>query len=98
MVIEAALKELEHAAHPVAKIVHNDANCKTLVLAFKKGMKLKEHKTNTPTTLLVLEGELIYSAGEEDIILKKFNQLGIPIGLLHAVEANEDSVCLLIQG
>ncbi|KAB2916480.1 MAG: hypothetical protein F9K23_07705 [Bacteroidetes bacterium] len=98
MVIEAALKELEHATHPVAKIVHNDANCKTLVLAFKKGMKLKEHKTNTPTTLLVLEGEITYSVAEENITLKKFSQLGIPVGLLHAVEANEDSVCLLIQG
>lgn len=98
MVIEAALNELEHATHPVAKVVHNDANCKTLVLAFKKGMKLKEHKTDKPTTLLVLEGEIIYSAGGEEVFLKKFNQIGIPVGLLHAVEAIEDSVCLLIQG
>ena len=61
-------------------------------------MMLKEHKTSVPTTLLVLEGEIEYSIGEEKITLKKYNQTGIPIGLLHAVEAKEDSVCLLIQG
>lgn len=98
MVITAALQELENATHPVAKIIHNDANCKTLVLVFKKGMVLKEHKTNVPTTLLVMDGEIEYSAGQETITLKKHNQTGIPIGLLHAVEAKEDSVCLLIQG
>lgn len=98
MVIKSALEELEQAGHPVAKIVHSDANCKTLVIAFKKGMALKEHKTNVPTTLLVIDGEIDYLAGQEKITLKKYNQTGIPIGLLHAVEAKEDSVCLLIQG
>ena len=98
MVIKSALQELEKATHPVAKIIHNDANCKTLVLAFKKGMVLKEHKTNVPTTLLVMDGEIEYRVGEEKITLKKYNQTGIPIGMLHAVEAKEDSVCLLIQG
>ena len=98
MVITSALQELEKATHPIAKIIHNDANCKTLVLVFKKGMVLKEHKTNVPTTLLVMDGEIEYSIGEEKITLKKYNQTGIPIGLLHAVVAKEDSVCLLIQG
>lgn len=98
MVIKSALQELENATHPIVKIIHSDAHCKTLVLAFKKGMVLKEHKTNVPTTLLVMDGEIEYRIGEEKITLKKYNQTGIPIGLLHAVEAKEDSVCLLIQG
>lgn len=97
MVITAALEELEKANHPIAKIIHKDANCKTLVLAFKKGMTLKEHKANLPTTLLCIDGEVEYKTEHENITLSKYNQTGIPIGLLHEVEAKQDSVCLLIQ-
>jgi quercetin dioxygenase-like cupin family protein len=98
MVIKSALDELKQSAHPVAKIIHHHADCNTLVLAFKKGMVLKEHKTDRPTTLLVIDGEINYSVGEESINLEKFNQIGIPVGLLHAIEATEDAICLLIQG
>lgn len=98
MVIKSALHDLENSNHPIARIVHGDKSCKTIVLAFKKGMTLKEHKTNEPTTLLVLDGEIQYRAGDEEITLRKYNQTGIAPGLLHAVEAIEDSVCLLIQG
>jgi quercetin dioxygenase-like cupin family protein len=98
MVIRAALEELQNSNRPVAKIIHSDANCNTLVLVFKKGMTLKEHKTSVPTTLLVMNGEIEYSTGNEAITLNKYGQLGIPVGLLHAVEAKQDSVCLLIQG
>ena len=98
MVIKAALEELENSNQPIAKIIHNDANCKTLVLAFKKGMTLKEHKTNVPTTLLCIDGEVEYKTEHDNISLRKYNQTGISVGLLHEVEAKEDSVCLLIQG
>ncbi len=98
MVIKAALTELENANHPIAKVIHNGGNCKTLAIVFKKGMVLKEHKTNIAATLIVVDGEVLYKVGKAETILKKFNQTGIPVGVLHAVEAKEDSVCLLIQG
>jgi len=47
----------------------------------------------------VVDGEVLYKVGEAETILKKFNQTGIPVGVLHAVEAKKDAVCLLlIQG
>ncbi len=98
MVIKAALEELENSKHPIAKIMHNNSGCKMLTIVFKKGMVLKEHKTNTSATLVVVEGEVEYRTDKESITLKKYNQTGITVGLLHEVEAKEDSVCLLIQG
>lgn len=98
MVIKAALEELENSKHPIAKIMHNNGDCKTLTIVFKKGMVLKEHKTNTPATLVAIEGEVVYRTNKESITLKKFNQTAISVGLLHEVEAKEDSVCLLIKG
>ncbi len=98
MVIKTALEELENSKHPIAKIMHNNGDCKTLAIVFRKGMVLKEHKTNTPATLVVVEGEVEYRTAKESIILKKFNQTGITVGLLHEVEAKADCVCLLIKG
>lgn len=98
MVIKAALEELENSKHPIAKIMHTNGDCKTLVIVFKKGMMLKEHKTNTPATLVVIEGEVEYRTVKESVTLKKYNQTGITVGLLHEVEAKADSICLLIKG
>lgn len=98
MVIRTALEDLKKSDHPLARIIHHDKGCKTVALVFKKGMTLKEHKTNEPSTLLVLDGEIHYRAGDEEIILRKYNQTGIAPGVLHEVTASEDSVCLLIQG
>ena len=54
------LQKLENAANPVAQVVQNTSCSKVLVIAFKKGMILKEHKTDVSAKLLVIKGNLIY--------------------------------------
>lgn len=99
MVINEILAELEHqnSEHPTIKILKKGEGYKIIVIGFKKGMILKEHSTPIPAKLLVIEGKVNYKEADKNLILDKFNEYEIPINVIHAVEALEDSICLLIQ-
>jgi quercetin dioxygenase-like cupin family protein len=98
MTIKEVLEQLQTATHPIAKVLHKGENCKVLIIGFKKGMKLKEHKAHLQSKLTVISGTVIYKQGEQESELKKFDEKDIPINITHAVEALEDSLCLLTQG
>ena len=98
MIIKEILSELETKDHPVAKALYKKEGFKVLVLAFNKGMILKEHKAHVPTKLVVLEGSVKYRSETTEIELGKYDEFEIPINELHAVNALADSVCMLIQG
>jgi quercetin dioxygenase-like cupin family protein len=97
MIIKEVLTQLESAAGPVVKVLQRGEQGKVIVLGFKSGMVLKEHKTPITTKLVVIDGSVIYRTGEEETVISKFDELDIPVNVPHAVEALEDSVCLLIQ-
>ncbi|GLU54373.1 hypothetical protein [Dyadobacter frigoris] len=98
VIIKNVLNLLETATIPVVKIIQSNENFKAILIALKKGMVLKEHKTTFPTRLLVMEGSVVYKTDITGIFLHKHDDLEIPVHLLHSLEANEDSLCLLIQG
>lgn len=98
MTIKEAIAELELKRDPVAKLMHKGIAFKVIVLAFKKGMILKEHKTSVPTKLTVMNGKVNYIGASWNKIIDKYDELDIPLEEIHAVEALEDSLCLLIQG
>ena len=98
MIIKEILSELEMKDHPVAKALFINEGFKVLVLAFKKGMVLKEHIAHVPTKLVILEGKVIYKSEAIEIELEKYDEFEIPVNDLHAVNATEDAVCMLIQG
>ncbi|MGN6641277.1 MAG: hypothetical protein ACTHJ8_20370 [Mucilaginibacter sp.] len=98
MIIKEVLTQLENSAIPVVRVLKTYTAGKTLALGFKKGMVLTEHKTAIPAKLVVVEGTVIYKQEGKSIELDKFSDLDIPVGVPHAVEAQEDSVCLLILG
>ena len=98
MIIKDILAELETKDHPVAKALYKAEGFKVLVLAFKKGMILKEHKAHVPTKLVVLEGKVMYKSEADEFILDKHDEFEIPVNDLHLVDALEDSLCMLIQG
>lgn len=97
MIIQDVLSQLEDAAGPVVKVLQRTDNIKVIALGFKKGMILKEHKTGVTTKLLIMDGCVIYKKAEASVVMDKYDDLDIPINVLHSVEALEDSVCLLIQ-
>ena len=59
------LKQMEGTEHPAAKAFHYGDNFKVLIFGYKKGMKIKDHKTKHPIKLLVLEGDVIYTQKKE---------------------------------
>ena len=92
------LQKLENAVNPVAQVVQNTSCSKVMVIAFKKGMILKEHKTDVPAKLLVIKGNVIYKEENQQNELFLYDEQEIPVAVLHSVEALEDSLCLLFKG
>ncbi|HRG33718.1 MAG: hypothetical protein JNK69_00490 [Saprospiraceae bacterium] len=96
--LDSILEELNHATNPIAKVILQGKACKVLVLAMKKGMKLKEHTAKMPSDLLILYGSVQYMANDEIIKLKTLEHVSIPVGLKHELYAAEsDCVCILSQ-
>ena len=98
MIIKEILADLETKDHPVAKALYKKDGFKVLMLAFKEGMILKEHKAHIPTKLVVLEGSVKYISETTEIELGKYDEFDIPVNDLHAVSALENSLCMLLQG
>lgn len=98
MLIKDILTELETATHPLAKALHKGEHFKILVIGFKNGMVLKEHKAHMPSKLTVMDGTVEYRQGEEIVVLNKYDSFDIPVEEVHSVWAKEDSLCLLTQG
>ena len=98
MIIKEILTELETKEHPVAKALFKKEGFKVLVIAFKKGMILKEHKAHVPTKLVVLEGKIIYISDTNETELNMYDEFDIPVNEMHAVHAKNDALCILVQG
>lgn len=96
--IKSLLQKLESAEHPVAHVLHHNAHFKVLIMAFNKGMTLKDHTAKVPTKLTVLEGCVEYREDEKKVPLEKYETIEIPVMVTHAVYAKENSICLLTQG
>ncbi|MFV8342310.1 hypothetical protein [Flavobacterium sp. XS2P39] len=92
------LEKLENAVNPVVQVVQNTSCSKVIVIAFKKGMVLKEHKTDVTAKLLVIKGNVIYKEESQHTELFLYDEKDIPVTVLHSVEAIEDSLCLLFKG
>lgn len=98
MTVKEIKEQLKTSDKPVAKSFHIGDKFKVLLFGFKKGMKLEDHQAKHPTKLLVLEGDVIYHKGREDIRLKQFDEVDIPANVTHSVGALKESIILLTQG
>ena len=98
MTIKDIKLKLKTSNNPVAKSLHQGLGFKTLVIGFKKGMILKEHKAHIKSKLTVLEGAVIYKEEHQIIELEQYDEVEIPIEITHSVEAKEDSLCIVTQG
>ncbi|WP_162418789.1 cupin domain-containing protein [Cyclobacterium roseum] len=98
MTIKEIKAELKTATHPIAKSLHHGTGFKVLIMGFRKGMILQEHKAHTPSKLTVLEGTVIYKEENRVIELRQYDEVEIPLEITHSVEAMEDSLCILSQG
>ncbi|GGD34650.1 hypothetical protein [Flavobacterium orientale] len=98
MTIKQIKEKLKTATNPIAQSLHSGTGFNVLLLGFNKGMVLKEHKTRTRAKLTVLEGLVFYREGNRVVELQQYDEMDIPVDVIHAVEAAEDSLCLLTKG
>lgn len=98
MTIKEIKEDLKSATNPVAKSLHHGLGFKVLLMGFKKGMILKEHKAHIQSKLTVLEGAVIYKEENRIVTLMQYDEVEIPVEITHSVEAIEDSLCILSQG
>lgn len=98
MTIKEIKEELKASNHPIAKSLHHGKGFKVLIIGFKKGMILKDHKAHIQSKLTVLEGGVIYKEEDRVVELMQYDEVEIPIEITHSVEAIEDSLCILTQG
>ena len=96
--ITKIISDLKTASHPIARALHKGEHFKVLMLGFNKGMLLKDHKAHITSKLTVLYGSVIYKKGNKEIKLLQYDEVEIPIEIIHSVEAIEDSLCILTQG
>ncbi|WP_394972759.1 cupin domain-containing protein [uncultured Croceitalea sp.] len=97
MIIKQIKEELKSAKNPIAKSLHHNATFRVLVLGFRKGMVMKSHTAKWPSKLTVLEGSVTYQEEKGNTVLNQYDEFEIPVGVVHSVEANKDSLCLLTQ-
>lgn len=98
MIVEEVSAQLETALNPIIKVLKKGEGFKVIVIGFKKEAILKEHQTPINAKLLVIKGSVTYKEADREIKLKQFQDLEIPVNVKHSLQADENSICLLIQG
>jgi len=97
MTLKEIKTELNEASNPIAKSLHHNDSFRVLVLGFKKGMVMKDHKAKWNSKLTVLEGSVTYNNAGSTTLLEQYDEYEIPVEEIHSVTAILDSICLLTQ-
>ena len=89
-------KDLDfHENKPVLKILMETRSSKEIRIVFKKGVELKEHKTNSPILVQVFEGSISFSVENEVLSLNKGEMVSLEPNISHSLKALEESVVRL---
>lgn len=97
MMIKEALDKLNDSVHPVARLMHKGDGFKMLLIVFKKGMIMSDHKTELDAKLFVMRGSILFRLPDSTHELNENDNFDIPAGVIHSLTANEDSICILSQ-
>lgn len=103
LALEAIGKELRQGA-PYEKVGKNSRSLvrsqalSMVLMALKTGSQLKEHHAPGPATAIVLEGEVAFSSGQDEQLLKSHESVVFSADLEHGLRACQDSLVLLIIG
>jgi quercetin dioxygenase-like cupin family protein len=97
MTIKNLKLELDNSSNPIVKSLHGNHAFRVLIVGFKKGMVMKDHKAKWDSKLTVLEGSVTYVKQGSTIVLEKYNEYKIPVDENHSIIASLDSICILTQ-
>ena len=68
---------------------------RVVLVALRKGAKMREHKLKGPISLFVVQGRINVEAGSAAYTVKKKGLVTLRKAILHDVQADQDSVFLL---
>lgn len=89
------LVQLSFSDHFVQPILDNQVS-KVVQFSFPKGKVLQKHKTSSHILLLLVCGQVRFTA-EEEVLFQANQIISLEPNVEHSVEALEDSILLLIQ-
>lgn len=99
MIIKQVFEDLKFITKPVVKIVKKGKDFRVVVIGFNKDTVLDDHKTSVPAKLVVLQGKVIYKEGDKFVMMSQYDEVPIPVDVIHRVTGLEDgSLCLVIMG
>lgn len=96
-VIKNVKEELLSQDGPIVKKLHANDSFRAIILGFNSGTTFKDHKANWPSKLTIMEGSVEFLQEGNITVLEKYDTHDIEVGIIHAVRATSDSICLLTQ-
>lgn len=82
---------------PASRVVNENGQGVQILLALAKGMKLDDHSAPADLTVLVVEGEIVFTVGGKAHRLRSGDVLTVEPGKVHNVVAEQDSKILLTK-
>jgi quercetin dioxygenase-like cupin family protein len=89
-----AYSTADHAAHTISK----QSGSRVVLIALKAGGRMNEHHADAPITVQGLQGTVNFTVGDQTIRLTPGVLVTAAAGMLHSVEAIEESAFLLTMG
>lgn len=89
-----AYSTADHAAHTICK----QSGIRVVLIALKSGGRMNEHHADAPITVHGLQGAVNFTVGDQTIRLTPGMLVAAAAGMLHSVEAIEESAFLLTMG
>lgn len=96
MEITSILSNIEYGdTKPAIKVLFNNAYVKEIRIVFKAGQEMKEHKTNHPIVVEVVDGDIDFGVSNEVYRLEKGVLIALDPGVPHNLVARMDSIVRL---
>lgn len=96
MKIENVLNQIEYNKIQSNRLVTNGEQQVNL-LSLEKGSEIPAHTSTKDATIIIMEGNLLFTTGGKDHNLKAFDTFSFGVADEHAVKAIENVKFLLIQ-
>lgn len=96
MVLREVLNSAVQTDKPVLKPLVTTTDTKIIAIGLKKGVILKEHTAPSTAQLTVIKGKVNYITPNYEKLLECYDTHDIIFNEPHSLEAEEDSLCLLV--
>ena len=96
MKIENVIDQIEYNKIQSERLVTNGEQ-QVNILSLEKGSEIPAHTSTKDATIVILEGNLLFTTGGIDYNLKAFDTFSFGVKDEHAVQAIENVKFLLIQ-